>query len=242
MSGVGAASFSARTLTHPRPSVPPFGVYQLAIPEWQDYAFEFLYNAEDAARAYLRGSCKLPLAAQKFEVNDTFAATFVERRDTRDREDRSDIQFERVLECIGNVASNGGVVAIPVGDLEWMGSRIVATFDQESVEYKHLIDHQAEITRILSEAGLSDPPVYLPHHTSLTRFKYDRNIPHHDLYRKHRETLLHMMSAQLVAAGIDSVELGETIVGRNYTDQFTLEDWRTDMELRVQAYEGLVAV
>lgn len=240
MSRVRAAGESARTLTLPRPTVPPFGVYQQAIPEWQLYAFDSLSNAERTARAYLRNEPHKERHANRFSVNEGFATTYVERGAMRAREDRAQLRFDRVLERIGNLAANSDVISVPINRLTWRRNTIVAAFDRDSVEYKHLLDQQVEIIRILGEAGMSEPPVNRPHHTSLGRYQIG-TLPHEaKLHGDQRFTLLEMVNTQLTIAGIDSVKLGQTIVGNNYFDPFILEDWLLAMDMRTEAYEELL--
>jgi hypothetical protein len=244
MSGMGVASVSARTSMYPIPNVPPFGVYKLALPEWQAYAHETLIGAQDPMRV-LVDSLDLPAGSgERFEVYADFAATFVERRDTRDMEERADIDFGTVVERVGNLVAAEEIIAVPITDLEWCASKIVAPFDQDSVEYKRLYDQRAEIERILLDAGMEEPPVRLPHHTSLAGFSFKRETPplHTRIDSSERSSLMRMMSRRLLGAGIDSVELGGLIVGRNYTTPFDAGDWLTNSCVEIVSCSSLEGI
>lgn len=240
MSGMEVASVSARTSIYPFPNVPPFGVYQLAIPEWQEYAHETLVRAQAPVRMYIDGLELPDGSSERFGVYPTYAATFVERRDTKDRDDLGEVDFDSVIERIGNLTASNEVVAIPIAELEWCASRIVAPFDQESGEYKRLLDLQDGVERILHDAGLEEPPVNQPHHTSLSGFSFQLEAkPLHTRFeRNHRKEIIRMISRRLTYAGIDSVELGELIVGQNYTSPFTPEDWLTKLVRGGRVFRG----
>jgi hypothetical protein len=243
MSGMGVASVSARTSMYPVPDVPPFGVYQLAIPEWQEYAYETLEHVQAPVRMYIDG-LKLPEgSSRRFGINQTYAATFVERRDTRDRDDLEGIDFGSVIERVGNLTASSEVIAVPIADLEWCASRIVAPFDQESGEYKRLLDQQVEIEHILHDAGMEEPPVNRPHHTSLSGFSFQFEAAplHTRIYRNHRKEIIRMISRRLTYAGIDSVELGGLIVGQNYTSPFASGNWLTNSCVEVVSYGDMPA-
>jgi len=238
MSDMEVASITARTSMYPIPDVPPFGVYQLAIPEWQEYAYETLVGVQQPVRMYIDG-LKLPEgSSQRFGINPIYAATFVERRDTKDRDDLREIDFESVIERVGNLMASSEVVAVPIADLEWYASRIVAPFDQESGEYKRLLDQQVEIEQILRGAGMEEPPVNRPHHTSLSgfSFRFEATPLHTRIYRNHRKEIVQMISRRLTYAGIDSVELGGLIVGQNYSSPFAPGSWQMNSCVEVVSY------
>lgn len=244
MSGMGVASVSARTPMYRIPDVPPFGVYQLAIPEWQDYAYETLARAQAPVRMYI-DELNLPDgSSDRFGVNPIYAATFVERRDTKDRDDLCGVDFDSIIERIGNLTASDEVVAVPIADLEWCASRIVAPFDQESGEYKRLLDQQVEIEQILRDAGMEEPPVNRPHHTSLSGFSFQfEDKPLHARFgRNHRREMVRMMSRRLTYAGIDSVELGGLIVGQNYSSPFAPGNWLTNSCVEVVSYGEVSAL
>lgn len=233
---------SARSLTSQRFSVPPFGVYRLAIPEWQMYAYKTLVSTEQSSYHYLRSQHVPYKHANRFEIKSTFATTFVECCDMRDRTDRNDIQFGKVLERIGNLAADTEIVAIPIEALAWKFSHIVAPFNQRSAEYRNLLGQQDSIKRILHEAGVEAPRLKDIHHTSLSGFRNGVIPMSRLLNQEHYDKLLQMMSSRLKAAGIDSVELGYTTVSSSYIDQYTLENWALNGCALPGTYEGQVAV
>lgn len=244
MSGMGVASVSARTSMYPIPNVPPFGVYQLAIPEWREYAYDTLVRAQAPVRMYIDG-LELPEgSSQRFDVYPIHATTFVERRDTKDRDDLHAVDFASIIERIGNLTASDEVVAIPIADLEWRASRIVAPFDQESGEYKRLLDQQVEIEQILRDAGMEGPPVNQPHHTSLSGFSFQfEGKPLHTRFdRNQRNEIVGMISRRLTYAGIDSVELGGLIVGQNYSSPFTPGNWLTNSCVEIVSYGDVPAL
>ena len=245
MSGMGVASVSARTSMYPIPDVPPFGVYQLAIPEWQEYASETLVRAQLPMRMYIDGISELPTGSgERFEVYEDFAATFVERRDTRDMDELPDIDFAAVIERVGNLTTADEIIAVPITDLEWCASKVVAPFDQQSIEYQRLQAQYAAIERILGDAGMDNPPVRLPHHTSLGGFSFKHESPplHTRIEQGGRRQLVSMMSRRLINAGIDSVELGGLIVGRNYTTPFVAGDWMMSSVVEVVSCSNMELV
>ena len=218
MSEVGALCISAHASTESALATPPFGIYRLATDEWQQYARAGLAAVEEPAQAYLDASTT-PEFANSLRVNDAFAATFVQRGDMLARPDREALQFDKVLERVGNLAASSRVLTVPITGLAWSCSRIAALLDTRSSEYAEVLVQRRELSRILGEAALPNAPVRRPGHVSLCRRTNIR------LRRVQQRELLAMVHRQVAALGMGSVELGVTIVGNNYKDPFTLGDW-----------------
>lgn len=246
MSGARAVRAIAHTPTPPslefRSAVPPFGVYRLASDDWRSTTYETLAETEQSVHAYLFGLQLTVPQANRFKLNDAYAATHIQRRDMIDRADRHGIQFDRVLERVGNLAASSGTLTVPIAGLAWQGGNITAVLDQASPEYDQLLDHSAEVARIIREAGMPDPPVRRPHHVSLYRYAADKNTPRTRLVYEQRLELLEIVGARLAQVALDAVDLEATVVGSSYTDQFTLDEWLLNERLRAEAYFELQVV
>jgi hypothetical protein len=238
MSDVGETRTFAPTSTfqqEPLLAAPLFGIYRLATGEWQDSAREVLAEAVPSVQGYLRCVQPNPELAERFSVNDLFATTFMQRQDSRDCLGRENLQFDRVLEQIGELAASSGVVTVPIARLMWRGNCVAGALDCESSEYRSLIDHQAAIGRILEEAGLLESPVRRPHHVSLGRYSPISYSPDTRLNATQRASVLHLVGGRLARAEIDAVDLGKTIVGQSYSSPFRLRTWLRQMRQHAAA-------
>lgn len=83
-----------------------------------------------------------------------------------------------------------------------------------------------------------EPPVNRPHHTSISgfQFKFEQIPLHARIKGSSRKEILNLLSKHLTAAGIDSVELGDVIVGKNYTTPFASESWLTNACVEIVSY------
>lgn len=235
MNRVGVAGVPARTLTYTLPDVRPFGIYQPAIPEWQGYAYGSLIKAQQPVRTYVDGLHVPEGSGDRFEINEAYALTYVERRDTKDIDDLDYIALDEIIERVGNLLTSNEVISVPITGLKWWKSHIVAPFKQGTYEFNRLLSIQRQIDRILSEAGMEGPPVNRPHHTSLSGFRFQpETIPLHTrIYNKHRKHIVGLINERLTAAGIDTVELGGLMVGNNYTTPYKSGNWMTNKFVEV---------
>lgn len=237
MSGVGVAGVPARTLMYPLSAIPPFGIYHPSLPEWQAYAYESLIKAQQPVRKLVDGLPVPDGSGDRFEINRAFALTYVELRDTKFNEDLHKVNLAQVIERVGNLSARNEVIAVPIKPLKWCHSHVVAPFDQEACEYKRLLEHQRHIERILCEAGMGQPPVNRPHHTSLSSIRYDIEPLHTKLHNKPRNQIIGMLSKGLSSAGIDTVELGCVMVGESYDVPITPGGWMTERFVEIASYE-----
>jgi hypothetical protein len=204
-------------------AVPPFGIYRPANALWQEDALSTVNEARTSVRAFLLRKHKYPEYADQLRPNNAFGITFVAKWRMQRCASRERIDFNEVLERIGDLAIVEGPLEIPIDHVEMLGSKAVAAvFKEGSAAISTLAAERRKIASILQDAGLPRAPVQVPDHISLMR--YDA----HRVKRARLDGYLCDQTERIVDAGlrladIRTVMLDGIIVGNGYTDPFMAE-------------------